>query len=309
MYNISNKIAANNGIIESRGLFHDPGINASVFGGGSDTKVAVEISNEVALNSGVFEYFDAFFYFIYMILRIPLDIIGWFFGFNVAGNFSDFFDSLLTGNGLLGYLGYFLENSPVSKLFGNGIGKDGGYSLIPDTMNPFVIIKNFFYNPFGGPSFFELFFMGFSIFWWIISFLLIWFLFFWRKKMSELKKKDVEKYDSVEEYADIKIFRDDQKKKRWSEIVELINSDDIYDWRESIFLADILLDDVFKSHNLKGNLKEIFSKIHMESSDKIIDVKDFAKEIKYINDDELTKKIIKEKLDDYNIIFKELYYM
>ncbi len=295
--------------------------------------------------SHIWSFFDLLFYFIYTLIKIPLLIFGWIFGIDfglgVGAGLPEFLASLTSGSGLLGYLGYFLPQSwlpdgfvpgygfvsdsvaggidAVRKmmtsgseaLFGKGIGEVGGYQLIPDgTWNPFVIIKNFFVNPYGGPSFAEMYFGDGMIWWWLLAGLLIWFLMFWRKKIKELDKKAAEIYDNPEEYEEDELFHDVKKKERWNYILKLLNEkDDPEDWKEAVLLADDLLTEVFEDNNLTGNLKQIFSKVDMESVSSAIKARTFAKSIRDGELKDLNRTQTKIILDDYSRVFKELYYM
>ncbi len=305
------KLAAgiNNGMVESQGLFRDPKINFNPTVAVDAGNVAGHASGVSVNSSGFLDFFDPFFYFIYMIFRIPLDILSWIFGINTHGGYGEFFKSLLSGDGVFAYFGYFFKDAPFSKLFGTGIGKNGGYLLIPDTYNPFVIIKNFFVNPFGGPSFAEIFFGGVAGWWWISSLILLYFLMYWRKKIKAIDKKVEEEYDNPEEFIEEYLFHDKEKKKRWAYILELLKSEEENDWKKAVILADALLDDVFESHKMIGELKEIFAKVNMKNSFKVIKVKDISKKIRNNADFIVEKKKAKEILDNYSIIFKELYYI
>jgi hypothetical protein len=126
-------VSLNNGMVESRGLFQDPKINFNPTAAVEAGNMGSSISTTNISDGGFLGHFDPLFYFIYMILRIPLDIISWIFGVNTKGGYAEFFASLLNGDGVLAYFGYFFKSAPVSELFGNGIGKIGGYVLMPDT--------------------------------------------------------------------------------------------------------------------------------------------------------------------------------
>jgi hypothetical protein len=58
-----------------------------------------------------------------------------------------------------------------------------------------------------------------------------------------------------------------------------------------------------------GELKEIFSKVNLKNSVKIIRVKEISEKIKNNRNFVLEKKKAKAILDNYSIIFKELYYI
>lgn len=154
------------------------------------------------------------------------------------------------------FLNTVLGTSPDSAnrvgLFGEGLFKDGGYNLFgPGVDGSFF--GNFFNNPFGGESFSDMIFggwSGFFLFFAILFWILVWILkdFY----IKPLEEKDEIIHDTVYE-KEVKAEAASSKNTRWQTILDNIESEDPGRWKLAILDADVLLDELTIQQGLRGD--------------------------------------------------------
>ncbi len=194
---------------------------------------------------------------------------GWSFINTILGRSPDSADRAgLFGKGLFEKGGYNLfgggEDFPTGRyfdVFGNVINDPNWsgdyYNASGDLVGTFSgegfsFLTNFFNNPYGGESFSEMIFggwSGFFLFFAILFWSLVWILKeFYIKPLGE---QDEILHDTV--YSKEKESADSGvKDSKWKSILDGIESEDPGRWKLAILDADVLLDELTVQQGLKG---------------------------------------------------------
>jgi len=254
---------------------------------------------------------DFIYYLIYLFFRGIWDFITFPFGRTpIKGD---------TNINLLDLINYFTSND--YGVAGNGLGVfSDGYSLFSppngfeswgNTFGEAVSnwLTNFFNNPYclECPSFADMIFGGINALFWALIFLLFIFWLFLKDKENRLKEIEYEKYERV--------FDQDEegggvKSQKWEEILALVNSNNINDWRIAVINADNLLDDVLLEQGYSGvGLGEKLKTADFSTLQNAWDAHKIRNLIAHDSNYQISQREAKKAIQNFSLVFNEFYYL